>query len=128
MCAGEIDLLEALAHLRKHYPIDENRVAVRGFSMGGAACWQFAVHYPGLWAAAQPGAGFSETADFLKVFQQEKLTPTWWETKLWRWYDATEYATNLFNIPTVAYSGEKDRQKQAADLMEIAASKAGIRL
>jgi len=31
---------------------------VRGFSMGGAACWNFAVHYPGLWAAAAPGALF----------------------------------------------------------------------
>src|SRR5262249_38277613 len=60
--AGEIDLLEALAHVRKHYPIDDDRVLVRGFSMGGAACWQFAVHYAGLWAAAAPGAGFSETA------------------------------------------------------------------
>ncbi len=71
--AGEIDCLEALAHVRKHYPIDENRIVMRGFSMGGAACWQFAVHYPGLWAAAAPGAGFSETADFLNIFQNEKV-------------------------------------------------------
>ena len=64
--AGEIDTFEALATSSKHYPIDENRIAVRGFSMGGAACWQFAVHYAGHWAAAAPGAGFSETADFLQ--------------------------------------------------------------
>ena len=63
--AGEIDLFEALDHVRKHYAIDENRLVVRGFSMGGAACWQFAVHYASRWAAAGPGAGFSETADFL---------------------------------------------------------------
>jgi len=37
--AGEIDLLEALEHVKKNYPIDENRIIVRGFSMGGAACW-----------------------------------------------------------------------------------------
>ncbi len=55
--AGEVDLFEALEHVKKHYPIDDNRISVRGFSMGGAACWQFAVHYPGLWAAAAPGAG-----------------------------------------------------------------------
>ena len=46
---------------------------MRGFSMGGAACWQFAVHYPSIWVAAAPGAGFSETADFLKVFQNESV-------------------------------------------------------
>ena len=74
--AGEIDTFEALEHVRKHYPIDENRIVVRGFSMGGAACWHFAVHYPGLWAAAAPGAGFSETPEFLNVFQKETLKPT----------------------------------------------------
>lgn len=124
--AGEIDLFEALEHARKHYPIDENRIAVRGFSMGGAACWQFAVHYPGLWAAAAPGAGFSETADFLKVFQKEKVQPTWYEKKLWHVYDCTDYAVNLFNCPTVAYSGEIDNQKQAADMMAKALSAEGI--
>ena len=81
--AGEIDLFEALAHVRKHYPIDADRVLVRGFSMGGAACWQFAVHHAGLWAAAAPGAGFSETADFLKVFQNEPVQPTWYEKKIY---------------------------------------------
>jgi len=126
--AGEIDCLEALAHVRKHYPIDDNRIVMRGFSMGGAACWQFAVHYAGLWAAAAPGAGFSETADFLKVFQNEKVQPAWYEQKLWHWYDCTDYAANLFNCPVVAYSGEIDRQKQAADMMAAAMKKEGITL
>ncbi len=35
--AGEVDLLEALEHVQKHYPIDTNRLVNRGFSMGGAA-------------------------------------------------------------------------------------------
>ncbi len=53
--AGEIDLFEALEDVESHYPIDEDRLVMRGFSMGGAACWQFAVHYPSLWVAAAPG-------------------------------------------------------------------------
>jgi dienelactone hydrolase len=126
--AGEVDLFEALDDVKKHYPIDEDRVTVRGFSMGGAACWQFAVHYPGLWAAAAPGAGFAETADFLKVFQKETVQPTEHEQKLWHLYDCTDYALNLFNCPTVAYSGEKDAQKQAADVMAAALKKEGIEL
>jgi pimeloyl-ACP methyl ester carboxylesterase len=126
--AGEVDTFEALAHVRKHYPIDEDRIAVRGFSMGGAACWQFAVHYAGLWAAAAPGAGFSETPDFLRTFQGETLTPTDYEKKLWHLYDCTDYAINLFNCPTVAYSGAKDRQKQAADMMVKALAAEGMSL
>src|SRR3954454_2072440 len=126
--AGETDLFEALENVRKYYPIDENRLVVRGFSLGGAACWHMATHHAGLWAAAAPGAGFSETADFLKVFQKETLKPTWYEQKLWHWYDSTDYALNLSDCPTVAYSGEIDSQKQAADMMVKAAAAEGMEL
>src|SRR5258706_4920093 len=112
-----MDVFEALDSVRSRYPLDERRLVVRGFSLGGAACWHMATHHAGLWAAAAPGAGFSETADFLKVFQKETLQPAWYEQKLWHLYDATDYAVNLFNCPTVAYSGEIDQQKQAADQM-----------
>jgi pimeloyl-ACP methyl ester carboxylesterase len=115
--AGEIDTLEAIEHVKKHYPIDEDRIVARGFSMGGAACWQFAVHYPGMWCAAAPGAGFAETPEFLRIFQKEKVEPTWYEKKLWHLYDCTDYVANLYNCPVVAYSGENDAQKQAADIM-----------
>ncbi|MSQ93617.1 MAG: hypothetical protein EXR98_03570 [Gemmataceae bacterium] len=126
--AGEIDTFEAIEHARKHYPIDVNRISVRGFSMGGAACWNFAVHYPGLWAAAAPGAGFSETPAFLRVFQKETIKPNAWEKKLLHWYDCTDWAGNLYNLPTVAYSGENDSQKQAADIMGEAMKKEGLNL
>lgn len=126
--AGEIDCFEALDHVKQHYPVDDDRVVMRGFSMGGAACWQFAVHFPDVWCAAAPGAGFSETAEFLNVFQNEKVQPTDYEKKLWHWYDCPDYAVNLFNLPTVAYSGEIDKQKQAADVMERALKKEGMDL
>ncbi len=126
--AGEIDVLEALDSVKKRYRIDDDRIAVRGFSMGGASVWQFAVHYPDRWFAANPGAGFSETPLFLKVFQQEDLKPTWWEQKLWNWYDCPGWCINLRHCPTVAYSGEIDKQKQAADVMEKALAEEGIEL
>ncbi len=126
--AGEVDVLEALEDVQRRYRIDEDRISVRGFSMGGAACWQFAVHYPDRWFAANPGAGFSETPQFLKSFQQETLNPTPWEKSLWNMYDCDKYALNLSHCPTIAYSGEKDIQKQAADVMEAALKRRGMRL
>jgi len=126
--AGETDLFEALADVRSRYPIDWNRIAVVGFSMGGAACWHIATHYAGLWAAASPGAGFAETAQYAKVFAAGKQPPPWFEQKLWRLYDATEYAANLANCPLIAYSGEIDPQKQSADIMEAAMSRDGLTL
>jgi hypothetical protein len=38
--AGEVDLWEAYAHARKSYNIDDDRLFIRGFSMGGAAVWR----------------------------------------------------------------------------------------
>jgi predicted esterase len=127
--AGEIDLLEALEHARQFYAVDEDRILVRGFSMGGAAAWQFAVHYSDRWCAASPGAGFSETPEFLRGFQGEDVSAApWYQQKLWRWYNATDSARNLFHCPVIAYSGELDRQKQAADIMEAALRSEGIEL
>ncbi|VTT99391.1 prolyl oligopeptidase family protein : Prolyl oligopeptidase family protein OS=Singulisphaera acidiphila (strain ATCC BAA-1392 / DSM 18658 / VKM B-2454 / MOB10) GN=Sinac_5332 PE=4 SV=1: Peptidase_S9 [Gemmataceae bacterium] len=126
--AGEVDTFECLEHAKKHYRVDESRLVARGFSMGGAACWQFSTHFPTLWCANAPGAGFSETPEFLNVFQNEKVEPAWYEKKLWHMYNATDYAINLFNLPTVAYSGEIDRQKQAADVMAREMKKEGLEL
>lgn len=126
--AGETDVLEALADVQQRYRIDEDRISVRGFSMGGAACWQFAVHYADRWFAANPGAGFSETPLFLDFFQKETLNPKPWEKQLWNLYDCNHVAVNLAHCPTIAYSGEKDIQKQAADVMATALERRGMRL
>ena len=128
--AGEIDVLESLQYIQSRLPVDTRRISVRGFSMGGAACWQFATHYSDRWFAANPGAGFSETPDFLQSFQNEpvqKTTPSYQKT-LWQLYDCPVWANNLTNCPTVAYSGEVDRQKQAADVMEATLREKGIKL
>ncbi|MEQ1853424.1 MAG: prolyl oligopeptidase family serine peptidase [Chthoniobacteraceae bacterium] len=117
--AGETDLFEALEDIRQHYKIDTKRLVVRGFSMGGAACWQFAFHHPGMWAAAAPGAGFAETEEFFgrTLYAEGATPPPWWERHLWRWYDVTICARNVAGLPLVAYSGELDGQKQSADIM-----------
>ena len=117
--AGEKDLFEAKADITSHYPIDEKRLVVRGFSMGGAAAWQFAFHFPGTWAAAAPGAGFAETEEFFgrTLYAEGATPPPWWERQLWRWYDVTICARNVAGLPLVAYSGENDGQKQSADIM-----------
>ncbi len=126
--AGEVDLFETLDAIKRNYPIDENRILLRGFSMGGAATWHMAAHHAGMFAAAAPGAGFSETADFLKIWEREKVKPTWWEQKLWHLYDAVDYAANFYNIPLVTYSGEIDGQKQAADMMAKALAEEGMQM
>ena len=124
--AGETDVLEALAHASSQYSADPRHVALRGFSMGGAGTWHLAGHMTSRWAVASPGAGFAETAIYANVFAPGKPPIPWWEQVLWRLYDMPAHAANLGNRPVIAYSGEIDPQKQAADLMVKAAADAGV--
>lgn len=39
-------------------------VVLHRFSMGGAGSWSIGAHYPDLWAAVHPGAGFAESYEF----------------------------------------------------------------
>jgi hypothetical protein len=126
--AGETDAFEAMAHVQANYPIDANRLVLRGFSMGGASTWHLGVHHAGLWAAMNPGAGFTETAEYAGVFKEGKPFVPWWEQVLWRQYDADIEVLNLFNTHPVAYSGEIDGQRAAAERMVAAAAKEGITL
>ncbi|HEY9249461.1 MAG TPA: prolyl oligopeptidase family serine peptidase, partial [Rariglobus sp.] len=126
--AGEIDFFEALDAVKRNYAIDENRMLIRGFSMGGASVWQFGTHFAGLWAAIQPGAGFSESAQFLRLNLTGPTAPPAWEQTLYHMYDAKDYAINLANTSTLAYNGALDGQKQAADVMEKAMAEEGMSL
>lgn len=124
--AGETDAFEATAHVQAHYPIDANRLVLRGFSMGGASAWHLGVNHAGLWAATNPGAGFTETAEYAGIYKEGKPFVPWWENVLFRLYDSDIKVVNLFNTHPVAYSGEIDGQRAAAERMVAAAAKESV--
>jgi acetyl esterase/lipase len=124
--AGEVDVLEAVGHACSQYSIDPDRIVLMGFSMGGAGAWHLGAHYVDRWCAVSPGAGFAETARYNKL-SPDKYPPQY-EQQLWGCYDVPAYVRNLFNVPVIAYSGEKDRQIQAAQVMEEAFKSEGREL
>jgi pimeloyl-ACP methyl ester carboxylesterase len=125
--AGEVDTFEALDDVRKNYSVDENRILVRGFSMGGASAWHIGAHYGTDFAAVAPGAGFTETMEFTGQARRG-IQLTWFEDKLQHLPNATDYAANFFNVPVIAYNGDMDAQKQAADIMEKNMAAEGLTL
>lgn len=125
--AGEVDVWEGLDHAARHYPIDYNKLAMRGFSMGGAGAWHLGAHHPGNFASVNPGAGFVDVKNYQKLGDKLDTIP-WWEQKLWNLYDPLACPINLVNSTLVAYSGEDDAQKAAADLMEAALLKDGVKM
>lgn len=121
--AGEVDVLDAIAAVKQQYNIDDDRIVLMGFSMGGAGCWHIGAHYAENFVAMSPGAGFAETARYQNLKKEDY--PPQYEQTLWQVYDVPSYTTNLFNLPVVAYSGENDKQIQAARVMEEAFEKEG---
>lgn len=122
--AGEVDVFEAIEATCAAYNIDRDRIVLCGFSMGGAGVWHLGAHYADRWAAMSPGAGFVDVRRYQNI-TDDKL-PSWYEQTLWGQYDVPEYVRNLLNVPLVAYSGELDKQKAAADIMEEALKQEGL--
>ena len=117
--AGEADVFEAFADVRRRYRIDEKRVVLRGFSMGGAGAWHLGLHHPSTWCSVGPGAGF---VDFYKYQKVDTPLPPWQHATL-KIYDAVDYALNAANVPVCTYGGDMDPQLAASTTMVEAAKK-----
>jgi len=128
--AGETDVFEAIDHflaversLGRANRIDLKRIVLRGFSMGGAGSWHIGLHHPDRWCVIGPGAGFTTTRGYIANLP-EKLPPD--QEACLHIYDAVDYAENAFDVPVVAYGGDKDPQLQAAVNIQDALKPLGI--
>lgn len=122
--AGETDVFEARNDARARFNVDENRIALAGFSMGGAGAWHIGAHFADQWACVHTGAGFVDVKRYQKL-TPEKM-PSAYEQTLWGVYDVPDYARNFMNVPLISYSGENDTQRDSADYMTEVLAKEGI--
>ena len=53
--AGEVDFFEALADVKRRFPIDEDRIVIRGFSLGGHSAWHLGAHFASRLGGGGPG-------------------------------------------------------------------------
>ncbi|MFN5977274.1 MAG: alpha/beta hydrolase-fold protein [Planctomyces sp.] len=115
--AGETDVFEALADLKTRFRVDENRVVLHGFSMGGAGAWHLGLHHPDQWCSVGAGAGF---VDFYQYQKKDPVTDRlpWAQHLTLGIYDAVDYALNAANVPVVTYGGERDPQLLASTTMQ----------
>ncbi|MES2598950.1 MAG: prolyl oligopeptidase family serine peptidase [Verrucomicrobiota bacterium] len=123
--AGEIDVLECRDDAIARFKVDVNRIALAGFSMGGAGAWHMGAHYADQWAAVHTGAGFVDVKRYQKI-TPEKM-PVAYEQTLWGLYDVPDYARNFLNVPLISYSGEQDAQRDSAEYMMEVLGKEGLK-
>lgn len=100
--AGEADVFEGIAAIKKRFKIDDKRVILRGFSMGGEGAWHIALHHPDRFAAAEIGAGTVS-----RRASQPGLEP-YQLAALRIWENISEWALNIFNLPLTGHDGEND--------------------
>jgi hypothetical protein len=101
--AGERDVFEAIAAVKKRFNIDEKRIILRGFSQGGEGAWHISLHHPDRFTAAEIGAGTvshtSEQRPDLKPYQLATLRI---------WENISEWALNVHNLPLAGHDGQND--------------------
>lgn len=113
--AGETDVFECRDDAMRRFNVDKDRVALAGFSMGGAGAWHIGAHFADQWAAVHTGAGFVDVKRYQKL-TPEKMPPPYEQT-LWGVYDVPCYVRNFKNVPLMSYSGENDTQRDSAEYM-----------
>ena len=125
--AGETDVFEAMADVKRRFRIDEDRITLHGFSMGGAGAWHLGMHFPAMWSSVGPGAGFVD------YYRYQKKDPNNSDQRLPEpqhstlgIYDSIDYALNAFDVPVCTYGGEKDAQLLAGASMTEAAKQLGV--
>ena len=94
--------------MASRYPIDRDRITITGASMGGAATWYLASHYPDLFAAAAPFCGYDDYRLWEKpgglTFHMRE-----WEEPSWRARSAAFLVENLEHTAIWMVHGEWDR-------------------
>jgi dienelactone hydrolase len=113
--AGEADVFEAIEAVKRNYPVDDGRVVLRGFSMGGAGAWHLGLHHPATWSSVEAGAGFTETEGYAKLADIPEV-----ESRGIRIYESVDHALNASNVPMAGYGGEDDPQLKASRNIEAA--------
>ncbi len=100
--AGEMDVFESIAAVKKRFNIDDRRIILRGFSQGGEGAWHISLHYPDRFAAAEIGAGtVSRSAERPGLTAYQLSTLRIWE-------NISEWALNIYNLPLAGHDGEND--------------------
>jgi predicted esterase len=86
--------LAALASLKKRFAVDENRVILTGYSMGGFGTWNIGLRFPDRFAALIPYAGGLSRAEYIGLRVDERLR---------------KLHLNSFNLPIYFVHGDADR-------------------
>jgi pimeloyl-ACP methyl ester carboxylesterase len=129
--SGETDVFEAIEAVCRQYPIDRDRIILRGMSMGASGTWHLGLKHPDRFVALGPYCGYVDTHRFsetpLESFVRVGDLPDHQEQGL-HMLDSVDYAANGSMVPAIACMGAKDVFFDAHVLMGQAYRREGLQL
>ncbi len=102
---GEHDMLSVIAELRRAYRIDERRIGLTGYSLGGTVSFVLPLHYPDVFSSAAPLCGYPNLMGYESVARVSHLP---WEAALLAKEYIVRYADNGQYVPLNIVHGGKD--------------------
>ncbi|GEM_PF-3744544 len=97
---GEKDVLEVIKDVSKNYSIDENRIYIKGHSMGAKGAVMLGMHYPGLFAGGAYMSGYSGS------WRKNKTEEI--ENQLYETHAPVLWLENGMHLPSMFVHGKAD--------------------
>lgn len=107
---GEADLLRVIEEVRAHYPINDKRISITGYSLGGTVSFVLPLHYPDLFSASGPLCGYPDLLNWGSI-----RTPPHkpWEDVLLSKRYIVNWAENGLHVPMFMIHGGKDEPRRS---------------
>jgi predicted esterase len=108
---GEEDVLEVIRRMQAHYRVDERRISLTGYSLGGTVSFVVPLHHPDLFSGSAPLCGYPNLLSYDSV-RNVRHAP-WEETMLAKRY-IVNYAENGLHLPLHIVHGGLDAPSRSA--------------
>jgi poly(3-hydroxybutyrate) depolymerase len=108
---GEHDVLAVIERMQRHYHVDDARISLTGYSLGGTVAFVVPLHYPDRFAAAAPLCGYPNLTGWTSIAEVPKQP--FEELLIERRY-IYNYAENGVHLPLHIVHGGKDGPQRSA--------------
>lgn len=118
---GEIDVLQVMKLVKKSYNINENRIYLTGYSMGGYGTWYLGSKHSNLFAAIAPVSGYGAgTEELIRAFEYFYSNPELFpDPPEINREDLIVDITELKDIPVFVTHGNMDYTIPVAEAREL---------
>lgn len=133
--AAETDVWDVIADMKRRYSIDENKIVLTGFSMGGGGTVKLGLTHPGPFAAAAALAPAAPTLGTMPAARDlttrlspfEPLSEAEIAERVGRVYPGPALAENGFGMPWMLGCGGEDRLLRVQEAVSKAFDEAGVK-